>query len=443
MDVHERRFLMWRILSAASAAGAGLVGCQPDAMVHAPLLTPQAARVRPEPKPPTEHPEEMPATVPVPVVRPVRALVVEGAGQFRVSIDGPYVVLDDQGRVVARGADLPWTLVRASSGVLLGTQRVGSRSARLVPERPDSIQISTLGNTGAWSPSLRFDGQLHCLADGARVSAINVVPIDSYLAGVIPRECYPSWHLETFRAQAVAARTYALYEMARTGNEPFDVRATTASQVYGGVPAGEPGRRAQQAVESTRGIVLTWTTPAGERIFPTFFSAACGGMTQDAGNCKPIKAVPPLTGGVPCDYCQIAGEKAYRWGPLRLSKAEITTKLAQRYPAMASLGRVERIEALSQTSFGRNVRLRVFGSRGASFDIQAEDFRLAIGPTRLKSTDCRIVSEKDAIVFSDGRGYGHAMGMCQWGAQGQALEGRRAGQILLTYYPGANLTRVY
>jgi stage II sporulation protein D len=110
---------------------------------------------------------------------------------------------------------------------------------------------------------------------------------------------------------------------------------------------------------------------------------------------------------------------------------------------MSALGRVEDVQVLSQTSFGRNVRLRLVGSTGSAFDIQAEDFRLAVGAARMRSTDCRFAHDRDAIIFSEGRGFGHGMGLCQWGAQGQALQGRSAAEILQCYYPGSNFTRVY
>jgi stage II sporulation protein D len=386
----------------------------------------------------------MPATLAPPVVRPVRVLILEGVAQFRLSVEGPYVIVDERGTVLTRGTDLPWSIVRADSDLRLNKQSLGVSSARVISERPAALLVSALLDDGGWSPQRRYDGALSCsIVEGRRIDAVNLVDLDSYLTGVVPGECYPDWHYETYRAQAVAARSYALYEMARTADEEFDVRATVASQVYLGVPSGESGRRATAAVQSTRGIVCTWTTPEGERIFPTFFSSCCGGMSQDAANCKPIRSVPPLAGGVPCDYCRIAPPEVYRWKPLRLTKAEVTSKIVQRYPVMASLGRVEEIKVLNQTTFGRNVRLRLVGSSGAAYDIQAEDLRLAIGPSRLRSTDCRIAHERDAIIFTEGRGFGHAMGLCQWGAQGQALQGRTAAEILAHYYPGSNFTRVY
>jgi stage II sporulation protein D len=443
MEAHRRRFLIWRLLSVASAAGAGLAGCRLE-RVSPPRFDAGAPEEAPPRRADTTPPGMMPSTVAAPAVRPIRVLIVENAPQFRVSLEGPYVVVDERGAVLRRGSDLPWTIIRASADLSLGNQRLGVSTARVITERSAALLLSAPLDDGSWSPQRRYDGALTvAVSDSRKLDAINVVDLDSYLTGVVPGECYPDWHYETYRAQAIAARTYALYEMARTADDDFDVRATVASQVYLGVPAGESGRRAAAAVQSTRGIVCTWTTPEGERIFPAFFSSCCGGMTQDAANCKPIRSVPPLAGGVPCEYCRIAPGEVYRWKPLRLPKAEITTRIVQRYPVMSALGRVEDVQVLSQTSFGRNVRLRLVGSTGSAFDIQAEDFRLAVGAARMRSTDCRFAHDRDAIIFSEGRGFGHGMGLCQWGAQGQALQGRSAAEILQCYYPGSNFTRVY
>jgi len=73
----------------------------------------------------------------------------------------------------------------------------------------------------------------------------------------------------------------------------------------------------------------------------------------------------------------------------------------------------------------------------------AERFRLAVGPTVVRSTDCRIRVSGDEVIFENGKGYGHGLGLCQWGMQGLAQSGKHAAEILRFYYPGSKLTRVY
>ena len=276
-----------------------------------------------------------------------------------------------------------------------------------------------------------------------RLAAINNVDLDTYVAGVLTRELYPDFHPEAYRAQAVAARTYALHQMSKASHRDYDVSATEASQVYGGLPEGRGARRATEAVHYTRGIVATWTSPEGERIFCTYYSSACGGMTQDVSNCKPVPSIPPLRGGVKCNYCKIAPGEAYRWKPVRIHLNDLTAKLTARYPNLSALGGIRAVEVAACTSAGRPTRIRLIGTTGKTHEMVAENFRLAVGSRVMRSTDCKLHCEGDYLVLSDGRGFGHGIGMCQWGTQGQALAGRKAGEILKFYYPGMHLTRAY
>jgi stage II sporulation protein D len=211
------------------------------------------------------------------------------------------------------------------------------------------------------------------------------------------------------------------------------------SQVYVGM-SGET-TRATEAVDSTRNIVLTWRSRAGEKIFCTYFSSTCGGVTQDAANIKSYGTLPrpePLSGGVRCMYCRQAPH--YNWPAVRMSKQTVTERLAVRYPKLRQLGPVDRIEVIERTPEGRPKRIAVVGTRGSDV-LRSEDLRLSLGPMTVKSTQCRIQAEGDDIVFSAGRGFGHGMGMCQWGAEGLARLGGSADSILKFYYPQSRFVR--
>jgi stage II sporulation protein D len=259
----------------------------------------------------------------------------------------------------------------------------------------------------------------------------------------VANEVWPSFETEAYRAQAIVARTYVLHQMERRRRAAFDVRATEGSQVYRGIRRDGPGRRAAEAARYTRGIVCTCRSRRGEGLFSTYYSAACGGASQSAAIFGKADDIPPLRGGVRCDYCKIAPGETYRWGPVRMGQDEVLSSLIERYPELVSLGDIVAIEPIERTPFGRPVRLRITGSSGQEHDILAERFRLAIGSRVVRSTDCDIRVLKDEVIFDNGRGFGHGLGLCQWGAQGQALEGKRAGEILRFYYPGSRLTRVY
>jgi stage II sporulation protein D len=160
-------------------------------------------------------------------------------------------------------------------------------------------------------------------------------------------------------------------------------------------------------------------------------------------NCKAEPAIPPLRGGVQCNYCRIARGEAYRWKPVRLHLRDVTAKLVSRYPGLSELGAIRRVEVAARSPAGRPTRIRLIGSTGRIHEMVAENFRLSVGSRLMRSTDCRLKTEGDHLVLSDGRGFGHGMGLCQWGMQGQALAGKKAGEILKHYYPGMHLTRAY
>jgi stage II sporulation protein D len=119
-----------------------------------------------------------------------------------------------------------------------------------------------------------------------------------------------------------------------------------------------------------------------------------------------------------------------------------------RYPQLQALGRVTGISVTKKSSyegFSRMTMMKLTGSSGKSDFLRAEDLRLTIDPSgnRLRSTSCQIRSAGDRWMFLLGRGYGHGVGMCQYGAQGMAREGKSGEEILLYYYPGAGIVRVY
>ena len=377
-------------------------------------------------------------------VRDIRALLSSGREPVRFHVNGAYSIRGDRARVTHHRRPAGWTEVSNHDGLIVGGRPAGSRRAEIVPRPGVTFELSVLRN-GTWSPARRYGGRLVLVARAeGELLVINRVDLETYVAGVLTRELYPDWHREAYRAQAVAARTYAMVQMSRNAGRDYDLTCTEAAQVYGGLAEGRGARRAVEAVRYTRGIVATWTSPAGERIFCTYYSSACGGRSQSVADCKPEPEIPPLAGGVRCDYCRIAKGNVYRWGPVRFSKRDLNSRLLARYPRLAeTLGRISAVEVARRTRSGRPGRIRLTGTNGQSDELVAEDFRLAVGSRTMRSTDCRFQDTGSEIVLSNGRGFGHGIGLCQWGMQGQALAGRKAAQILKFYYPGMHLTRAY
>ena len=175
-----------------------------------------------------------------------------------------------------------------------------------------------------------------------------------------------------------------------------------------------------------------------------FYSSCCGGTTQNVTNIKRnFPSVPPLAGGVRCDCYKTAKGKTYTWPATSVSKSEVTSKLVARYPKLRALGRIEHIQVVERTAAGRPKILELLGAGGQASRMLAEDLRLAVGSRVIRSTNCDIRSERERFVFANGRGFGHGMGMCQWGAEAMARAGHPAADILKHYYPALNLTRAY
>jgi len=166
-------------------------------------------------------------------------------------------------------------------------------------------------------------------------------------------------------------------------------------------------------------------------------------MSQSAAIFGPQGAIEPLAGNVACDYCKIGPQDTYRWGPTRIGKRELLVRLAARYAEFDSWRDILEIVPIEKTSDGRAVQIRLVGEGSAVSELMAERFRLAVGSTIMRSTACDIRVAGQDVVFENGRGFGHGLGLCQWGAEGQVREGKRAAEVLRFYYPGSKLTRAY
>ena len=253
-----------------------------------------------------------------------------------------------------------------------------------------------------------------------RLRAIEEVGLEDYVRGVVPAEMPSRWPLEALMAQAVAVRTFAVCRLSPRGHgRPY---LTSSDMAYGGVSA--ESRRADDAVARTAGIVLAWQ---GE-VLPAYFHSCCGGHT-----CSPLivwgdPAPPPLQ-GVECGWCEASPD--YRWSA-RVGSAELASRLAGR-----GIIRVSSIATVDPDPSGRPVGVLINGTERLS----ADAFRLAVGSRLLKSAAYTVARQGDDFEFA-GKGWGHGVGLCQWGARGMALEGHAWSEILAHYYPGAELATV-
>ncbi|MDP7163216.1 MAG: SpoIID/LytB domain-containing protein [Phycisphaerae bacterium] len=359
---------------------------------------------------------------------PVERVFIIAPGGCRIAADGQTILETSRpfGPAVIRRIGRSWQL---------GNRVLAAKCLVVTP----MAQAVTLG-------SKAYRGELHLYARDRKFIVVNHLDVESYLAGVLAKELYPNWHVEAYRAQAVAARTFAMYHMLTSGpGRDYDLGDMIASQVYGGL-SGETAK-ARRAAWDTFGQLLTVAQEGEQRVFMAQYSSSCGGWVNPAEVLRDGADFEPLRGGQQCLHC--TASRRYRWGTVRVAKDEICRVLQKRSPPVRAIGGLAEIRVVSQLPHGRPVWLDLIGTNGRSMPIRAEKIRLALlfggsaaGKT-LYSMNCSIVDTGRWVEFRQGRGFGHGVGMCQFGTQGKALTGWKAGKILEFYYPGAKIVRAY
>ncbi|MFH1800682.1 MAG: SpoIID/LytB domain-containing protein [Candidatus Omnitrophota bacterium] len=350
----------------------------------------------------------------------IRILVQRDKPAVKVSTTAPFEVLDDQGRSVTRGTKLAGATVKPTGqGIQWWDKNVPTRFL-VVKSMRNGIRV---GASGIYRDEVliyrNFKGSL---------DVINRLKLDDYLKGVVPFEGNPKWALESLKAQAVVSRTFALTKMLARRDEEYDVSAGLISQVYAGKQIED--KKTDQAVDATRGEVLLYKG----KIFPAFFHSTCGGATTAADLVWRVKPLPPL-GGVECKFCQRSPH--FKW-EATVTPEVIKQKLAkQEMPVQDVLG--IRTDKIDRT--GRAHKL-VIQSTWAEKIVDADAFRVWVDPMRLKSNLITKITARDGAFVFKGRGWGHGVGMCQYGMKYLGEIGYGYQEILGYYYPGAQVSKL-
>ena len=426
------------------------------------------------------------------------AVLPEGE-RLRISRRGPVLLLErpDADASLAPPQQLALQELRLSA-VWSGASGRGSKGGADTPLLPWRTVVAPAGRS---LPLVglgrrRYRGLVRVLPEGDRLQAVNLIGLEHYLASVVGSEMPASWPAEALRAQAVAARTYALAQL--KPEAPFDLRSTVASQVYRGTEAETDSTRS--AVAATRSLVLSH----GGSLIDAVFHSSSGGSTENSGEMW-NRQLPYLVSVPDRDKLSPWHQWSVRFEPEQLRRAFQETAGASR------------IEVLAASSTGRVRRARVIGPAG-SLDLSGSELRqrlglrstlvqfrfeppLAPGPAGGITTataeanaaasalsrggnraatgpstaglpaggpppppplpgaagqgDRSTAAALDPTITGQlrqepltaplpalevvGRGFGHGVGMSQWGAYGLALQGVSYVQILRHYYRGAQL----
>lgn len=311
-----------------------------------------------------------------------------------------------------------------------------------------TIQPAQVGSVSINGQAYRGNYRLVPVA-GGKFDVVNDVHIDDYLKSVVSKELLWNWHEEAYRAQAIVARTYALYEWRTAGTgRHWDLYPDQRSQVYGGLSAETS--KSREAVDYTRGIVVAYGPPGQERIFKAYFSSCCGGVSQSAADAFGDSYVEPLSDQSVNSLCNASPR--FNWGPVIVGKDELTRRFrawgARKGRPEKDMAPVSRIDIQATNRWGRPTRFLVTDARGTRYSCTGEELRWAVNTqaqegSTLYSSFCKIINSPDSVHFVEGHGWGHGVGLCQWCAQRRAELGMRHEDIVLAAFQKAVLVHAY
>ncbi|MDP3804034.1 MAG: SpoIID/LytB domain-containing protein [Candidatus Omnitrophota bacterium] len=349
----------------------------------------------------------------------LRVSIVDDKDRVSLDLKGRYKIYAiNSDRVVMEGPYFSSVVTAQKEGLKIGKKDIKLSGVKVKVDKDANIYVN----------SRRFRGDMDIIRkDNGKLVVVNHIPIDYYLYGVLYHEVSHRWPAEVLKAQAITARTFALYQARQNKLQPYDLRSDIYSQVYGG-RASEKWSTTR-AVDLTRSEVLTYK---GD-IIPTYYHATCAGYTEDASNLWNIDA--PYLKGAPCDHCR--DSKHYRWTK-EMPLWELANKLKN---GGYKIGKIASVTILSKNRSGRIDKIEIKDEAGISVILTGKDFRQLIGPNELRSAKFDASIKWNSLIM-EGLGWGHGVGMCQWGAYGMARKGKKAEEILEYYYPGTEISTI-
>jgi len=339
----------------------------------------------------------------------IRVLLVPDLPSVTISGSPNLTLTDTDGNPIAGGFKSPIAIAAGSQGLILQNEPTDQRE-----------MVVSSGNGAIRINGRAVGGILHVALYHDKLRFVNELDVEDYLKGVVPIEISSKWHPEALKVQAIISRTYALYQRQLNLGKEYDVQATTADQVYEGRDKEDPVTN--RAIAETRGLVLTFE---GQLILSAYHSTSAG-PTENASEVWGMDL--PYLKGVSCPFDQ--NSPYYQWSksfPMESVQKAFSTA---GYP----IGTIASITPFRWTEAGRISQIRLIHSRGELI-VTAEDLRRILGYKELPSAHFRIEKMGREIQLQ-GNGYGHGVGLCQWGAKEMAEMGYKYDRILKYYYPG-------
>ncbi len=392
----------------------------------------------------------------------LNVMLGESLASAVVSAEGDYQILDgNAGKSLLKmseGSDAKLTI--SGNALHINGQKVGSS---IITLKPNSSSARVLYNDVAYRGTLRI------IYDGSSIKVINNVSLEDYTKGVLPSEMSPSWNKEALKAQAVAARTFALYSKSRqhSASSGYELCGSSHCQVYSG--SGGETDATNQAVDATYGQVMYYNN----QIIYAAFHASSGGATENSENVW--GSYMPYLRSVTDDD----SKSPYHNWTARFTVAQVEKKLASSGKGVGTLQSLAMVPVSSgdsvtgRSSSGRAYGIKFTGSSGnitftgeqarstfglksAMFNIRTERTAASTAAASKSTSKSKVVDAApdamsnttmklqgvDSIVF-EGHGFGHGLGMAQYGANAMAAAGSTYDQILHHYYTDVVIQEIY
>lgn len=309
-------------------------------------------------------------------------------------------------------------IASSPNGLILNSREIGSSMLEVKDISKDEVEF--LGN--------KYRGRLLIRAERDNTLIVtNQVGVEDYLKGVLSKEISPSWPMDALKAQAIVARTYALTERLKNKDKIYHIRDNIMNQVYGG--KGSETETTTMAVDLTKNEVIYYK----DNIATVFYHSICGGHTEDARNVWSDVNFPYLR-GVRCNYDKDA--PGYNWD-FRISLEDVNSII----PGEGDKDEIVKVKLTKVTPRGRVLSLGFIKRYGHSLIITANELRRLLSYNKIKSTWFNIRRYGGELVFK-GKGVGHGVGLCQWGARGMALKGYNFKDIIRHYFPNTYIKQL-
>ncbi|GAX59763.1 sporulation protein and related proteins [Candidatus Scalindua japonica] len=360
----------------------------------------------------------------------IRVLLHKNIKEIEIEINQPYrVSYFKSNEILSNKENLTKSVIYLKSGNF----RIKSLTSGSTLDVPATFAKAD-GNVTVFSDNgfvklnkLKYSGKLIFVPDNNnRFSILEEIGVEEYLPGVIEGEMPIKWNDDALQAQAIAIRTYAIYQRKVKSNALYHINLQDLA--YKGSYMNQA--KTKEIVEKSRGTVMVYDW----KLFPGYFHSTCGGHTEDINLVFNLKSIPPLS-GVNCGYCNKS--KYYHWTK-KLGKNEIESKLNNKN---SKIKRIRNITTEKVGPGGHCSTIKI-DYAGGTKRVNANDFRLLVGPNNLRSTSFKVKKNGSSFIF-DGSGWGHGVGLCQYGTQDMAKSGIKWFDILRHYYPEIDLVKIY